>query len=95
MTKLLFLPFSIGTGFLAGLVSKKTFERLWGLVDDRQAPQPKDRKVQLSKLALALAIEGALFRVVRGVVDHGSRAAFARLTGAWPGDEEPQPEAKP
>jgi hypothetical protein len=96
MAKLLFLPFSIGTGLLAGLVSKKTFERLWGLVDDRQASQPKDREVQLSKLALALAlaIEGALFRVVKGVVDHGSRAGFARLTGAWPGDEEPQPHTK-
>ena len=95
MAKLLFLPFRVGTGLLAGLVSKKTFERLWGLVDDRQPPQPKDREVQLSKLALALAIEGALSRVVKGVVDHGSRACFARFTGAWPGDEEPQPQLEP
>jgi hypothetical protein len=37
----------------------------------------------------ALAIEGALFALIRGMVDHGSRHAYLRLTGEWPGDEEP------
>jgi hypothetical protein len=26
------------------------------------------------------------------LVDHGSRHGFTRMTGAWPGDEEPEPE---
>ena len=43
-------------------------------------------------LALALVVEGALFRALKGLADHGSRRAFARLTGSWPGEE--QPEAK-
>jgi hypothetical protein len=41
------------------------------------------------KLVLALLIEGALFSLIRGLVDRGSRHAFARATGAWPGDERP------
>jgi hypothetical protein len=92
MAKLLFLPLSIGTGLLAGLIGKKTFERLWGAIDDHEPPKPENRGAHLGKLALALGIEGALFRLVRGLVDHGSRRGFARLTGIWPGDEEPQPE---
>ncbi|HEY2141381.1 MAG TPA: DUF4235 domain-containing protein [Solirubrobacteraceae bacterium] len=92
MAKLLFLPFSIGTGLLAGLIGKKTFERLWGAIDDREPPQPENRRVHLGKLALALGLEGAVFRVVKGLVDHGSRYGFARFTGRWPGDEEPEPE---
>jgi hypothetical protein len=92
MAKLIFLPFSIGTGLLAGVIGKKTFERLWGTIDDQEPPKPENRRVQLGKLALALGIEGAVFRLVKGLVDHGSRRGFARLTGSWPGDEEPQPE---
>ena len=44
------------------------------------------------KLAAALAIEGAVFRTVRGLADHGSRRTFARLTGSWPGEAAPEPE---
>ena len=44
------------------------------------------------KLAAALAIEGAVFRTVRGLADHGSRRTFARLTGSWPGEAAPGPE---
>ncbi len=36
-----------------------------------------------------LMAEGAIFRFTRGVVDRGTRVAFARATGSWPGDEKP------
>jgi hypothetical protein len=36
-------------------------------------------------------IEGALFRVVKGLVDHASRRGFSKATGSWPGEEEPEP----
>jgi hypothetical protein len=42
-------------------------------------------------LLLALALEGAIFRAVRGAFDHGARQLFSRLTGTWPGEEEPEP----
>ncbi len=90
MAKLLFLPFSVGAGLLAGLISKKSFELIWSAIDDQEAPQPEHRRIDLGKLAIALTIEGALFRVVKGFVDHASRHGFTRLTGSWPGEEEPQ-----
>jgi hypothetical protein len=90
MTKLLFLPVSLGTGILAGIISKKVFEVLWRAIDDEAPPQPEHRQTTLGKLALALTIEGALFRLVKGLVDHASRHGFARLTGAWPGEQEPE-----
>ena len=40
----------------------------------------------------ALIIEGALFRVVRGLADHCTRHGFAKLTGAWPCEERPEPQ---
>jgi hypothetical protein len=85
----MFLPVSIGGGLLAGVIGKKLFGLIWGAIDDQEPPQPEHRGIHPGKLALALAIEGALFSVVKGLVDHGSRHAFTRLTGSWPGDEAP------
>ena len=86
MTKILFLPFSVVGGILAGFVGKKTFEGLWHLFDEQDAPDPKDREIAWAKLVTALLLQGAIFRTVRGLMDHGSRSAFRRLTGTWPGE---------
>ena len=90
MSKLLFIPFSVIGGLIAGALSKKTFEALWGVIDDREAPEPKHRDVPLVKLVSALVLQGAIFRAIRGLFDHGTRQAFHRLTGSWPGEEQPE-----
>jgi hypothetical protein len=90
--KLLFLPFSVVAGLLAGLVSKKLFEQIWGLIDKEEPPEAKHREISVGKLVAALALEGAIFRLMRGLADHGSRQSFAKVTGSWPGEEAPKPE---
>lgn len=88
----LFKPLALGSGLLAGSVAKKIFTRVWGLVDDANAPQPKHREVPIGTLALALVLEGAITRLVRGMADHGLRQGMVRLTGSWPGPERPEDE---
>jgi hypothetical protein len=88
--KFLFLPFSIAAGLIAGFMSKKIFDGIWRLFDDQEAPEAEHRHISVVKLALALAIEGAVFRAVRGLVDHSARRGFHRATGSWPGDEAPE-----
>jgi Protein of unknown function (DUF4235) len=90
--KFAFVPVTVAGGLLAGLVSKKIFEQLWGLVDEEEPPDAKHRHIDYRKLVAALLVEGAIFRLMRGFVDHGSRRGFARLTGTWPGEEAPEPE---
>jgi Protein of unknown function (DUF4235) len=90
--KLAFLPISVGSGLVAGQLAKKLFELLWGRVSDEEAPKSKHREIVLIQLVLALLIEGAVFKLVRGLVDHGARHGWARLTGSWPGEERPEPE---
>ena len=90
MGKLLFIPVSIVGGLLAGLIGKKLFETLWGVVDDQEPPDSEHREVSWPKLVAALAVEGAIFRVLRGVADHAARQSFYRATGAWPGEEQPE-----
>jgi Protein of unknown function (DUF4235) len=90
--KLAFTPLSIALGLLAGLIGKKIFEQAWGLIDDEEPPDAKHREINFTKLIFALLFEGAIFRLVKGLTDHGARRAFARATGAWPGEEAPEPE---
>jgi hypothetical protein len=90
MDKILFTPISVGSGLVAGIIGRKLFAALWGVIDDEEAPKPEHRRVQPVKLVGALLVEGALFALIRGLVDHGSRHAYLRLTGEWPGDEEPE-----
>lgn len=90
MSKLLFVPFSVIGGILAGVVGKKTFQALWGAIDDQEAPEPEHRDISIVKLIAALLLEGAIFRAVRGLFDHGARQAFQKLTGSWPGEEQPE-----
>ena len=53
---------------------------------EKEAGRSEDRAEEIA----ALALQGAMFRLVKGLVDHGSRAGFERLTGAWPGDAGPE-----
>jgi hypothetical protein len=93
MLKLMFIPFRLAGGIVAGVVSKKVFEKIWGRIDREHAPDPEFREISIAKLIAGLALQGAVFRAVRGVVDHGMRVAFFRLTGRWPGEESPEPQS--
>jgi hypothetical protein len=90
--KFLFAPISIVLGLIAGLVGRKIFEQAWGLIDKEEPPDAKHREIDYRKLVAALLVEGAIFRLVKGLADHGARQGYARLTGSWPGEEAPEPE---
>ncbi len=88
--KILFTPIGLIAGMLAGLVGKKAFERIWGLIDDEEPPSPEHRDPSWPKLIAALLLEGAIFSLAKGLAEHGARRAFAKGTGSWPGEERPE-----
>jgi Protein of unknown function (DUF4235) len=90
MGRIVFIPIGILGGLIAGQIAKKLFDLIWRRIADEEAPEPEHRAVSWGKLAAALAIEGALFRLVKGLVDRGTRAGYERLTGRWPGEEHPE-----
>ncbi len=85
--KLIYMPIGIISGLVAGVLARKGFDRLWALIDDEEPPGPDQRDASLPKLIIALMVEGALFRLTKGIVERGARGGFARLTGSWPGEE--------
>ncbi len=85
--KFAFAPIGILAGLAAGFAAQKAFDQVWSMIDDQDPPEPDNRNISYPKLIAALALQGALFRVVKGLVDHGTRAGFERMSGAWPGDD--------
>jgi hypothetical protein len=85
--KVLFTPIGILAGLAAGFAAQKGFERIWAVIDEEDAPEVDDRVVSYPKLIAALTLEGAIFRLVKGMVDRGARVGFASTTGVWPGEE--------
>lgn len=87
MSRVLFAPMGIVAGLVSGFAAQKVFDLIWARIDEEDPPEAEDRKISYPKLAAALAIEGATFRLVKGMTDHGARRGFAALTGSWPGEK--------
>ena len=91
MAKIIITPIGVVMGLIAGQLSKKIFDFIWSRFSDEEAPRPDQRDIGWPQLISSLIIEGAIFRLTKGVVDRGTRTGFQRLTGSWPGEEGPDP----
>ena len=90
--KLIYKPFGIVAGILAGLLSKRLFDWLWSKIDDQEPPEPTTEIAPLGKVLAAAALQGVTFKVTRAAVDRAGARGFAHLTGVWPGERRPDPE---
>jgi Protein of unknown function (DUF4235) len=86
MGKLIYKPFGIIIGILAGVVSKKIFETVWGIVDNEEPPKPTTQEATWPKVLAAAAVQGVTFKVTRAAVDRVGAEGFNYFTGIWPGD---------
>lgn len=93
MAKLLYIPVSIAAALIARSVAGKVFDQVWGFIDnEHEAPDSKHRDIQWSRLLLAGAIQGVIFKIIKEATDHSARRAFYRATGSWPGEDSPAPK---
>lgn len=91
MERVILVPISLVGGLIAGQISTRIFVLIWSRISDQEPPEPGHREVSWPRLLVVLALEGAVFRIVRGLVDRGPRAGYLRITGSWPGEERPDP----
>lgn len=90
--KLIYKPFGIILGLLAGLVSKKLFDVVWSKFDEEEPPKATTLQTSWPKVLAAAAIQGVTFKVTRAAVDRAGAKSFEHLTGVWPGEKVPDPE---
>ena len=91
MLRLLYKPFGIVIGVVAGLLSKRVFDRVWALIDDEEAPKPTTDQASWGKVLSAAAVQGLVFSVTRATVNRAGARGYERLTGVWPGEKAPDP----
>jgi hypothetical protein len=53
---------------------------------DEEVPSATDTRRSWPEVLIAAAIDGAIFAIVKAVLDRGIATAARELTGTWPGD---------
>lgn len=75
----------LAAGLAGGLLASALFRQVWKRVaGEDDTPQATDETRSWREILVAAALEGAIFAVVRAVVDRSSAAGFKRVTGKWP-----------
>ncbi|GIK76547.1 MAG: DUF4235 domain-containing protein [Acidobacteria bacterium] len=85
--RLIYKPFAIVVAVLAGILSKKAFERVWEAIADEDPSDPDDRDATWTEVLVSAAVSGMVIKVVQALVRRGGAIGFERATGFWPGDE--------
>jgi hypothetical protein len=85
--KLIYKPFALVVGLLAGMLSKKAFEKIWSAFTDEDPSDPDDRDATWTEVLISAAVSGVVIKVVQALVRRGGAVGFERATGFWPGDE--------
>ena len=85
--KFIYKPIAIVIGLIAGMIGRKVFEQVWGMVADDDPRDPDDRDGTWAEILASAAIGGAIMKVVQALVRRGGAKGFERATGVWPGDE--------
>ncbi len=84
--KIVYKPFGLIAGVLAGVEAGAIFKRIWALVaGEADKPDAKDKNRSWTEVLSAAALQGAVFGGVKAAVDRAGATGFERVTGVWPG----------
>ncbi|WP_229055058.1 DUF4235 domain-containing protein [Aeromicrobium sp. Leaf350] len=87
--KILYRPWGLVASILGGLVASKVFHQIWKRVDPQSTDDPPtalQSEYRLRKILVAALAQGAIYAVVKAVIDRGGARLFEKWTGEWPGD---------
>jgi hypothetical protein len=88
MTKLLFKPLSLLVSVLSGILAGAVFKKIWKLAaGEDEAPEATDAQRGWREVLIAATLQGAIFGLVKAVVDRGAAEGARKYFGVWPGDD--------
>jgi hypothetical protein len=94
MMKLLYKLVSLLVSVLGGLLAGSIFKRVWKLAaGEDEAPTATDVRRGWPEILVAATLQGAIFALVKAILDRGLAEGTRKLTGEWPGDDSEPEEA--
>lgn len=86
--KILYRPVGLTGSILGGMIAGAIFKQVWKRLAPGNHPEPPralETGYPLKQILSAAAIQGAIYSLVKTIVDRGGARAFQRMTGEWPG----------
>lgn len=86
--KMLYRPVGLLGSVLGGVLASAIFKQVWKQAapgDKPDPPGPLETEYPLRQILIAAAVQGAIFSVVKTVIDRQGARLFERATGEWPG----------
>lgn len=84
----LYRPIGLVSGMVGGIIAGQIFRQVWKHAapgDRDEAPNPLTTDYALKEILVAAAIQGAIYAVIKTLIDRGGARLFERWTGEWPG----------
>jgi Protein of unknown function (DUF4235) len=84
--KALYKPLGLIISIVGGLLAKKVFDQIWKAVPGTadKAPKSTDPDSTWKEIAIAAVAQGAIFGVVKALVNRAGAKGFEKATGTYP-----------
>jgi uncharacterized protein DUF4235 len=74
---------------LGGVIVGAIFKRVWKIpAGEDDVPKATDAQRGWREALLAAAFQGAIFGLVKAMIDRGAAEATRRFAGVWPGEND-------
>ena len=77
------------SGMIGGLIAGQGYKQLWKRIahkDLDEGPEALSTDYSLREILISAAVQGAIYALVKTIIDRGGARLFERVTGEWPGN---------